>query len=83
MPSRHNDENVSPRDENHVDADVHERSTLWSVWENNKGALLVLLAELVGSSSDAVARYLQQGGAGLHTLQVSIERALGMMTQRL
>lgn len=32
---------------------------------------MILLSEVFGSSMDATARFLQQGGAGYHTFQVS------------
>lgn len=45
------------------------------VWTNNKGMFLVLLAEVVGSSMDATARFLQQGGHGMHPFQVRNSRS--------
>jgi hypothetical protein len=39
-------------------------------YENNKGALLILCAEIFGSSMDAMARFLQQGGHKMHPFQV-------------
>ena len=32
---------------------------------------LILLAEIAGSSMDAIVRFLQQGGRGMHPFQVS------------
>lgn len=61
-PRRSEDENVS---------EAHGQSIWRSIWENNKGALMILLSEAFGSSMDATARYLQQGGTGFHTLQAS------------
>lgn len=69
-PTGHRDENASPEDEEGVIVQVQEVDILQSLWENNKGAILILISELFGSSADAIARYLQQGGARFHTLQV-------------
>lgn len=44
----------------------------WTTWENNKGMFLILISEIVGSSMDAIVRFLQQGGHGMHPLQVSV-----------
>lgn len=41
-----------------------------SAWQNNKGMFLILLSEIAGSSMDAIVRFLQQGGNGMHTFQV-------------
>jgi hypothetical protein len=46
------------------------QSTWRSTWQNNKGALLILASVVCGASMDAIARFLQQGGGGFHTLQV-------------
>lgn len=70
MTTSHQEQSSSPHGEDGA-PQPHERGFLRSIWENNKGACLVLLAELFGSSSDAVARHLQQGPTGFHTLQVS------------
>lgn len=65
MASNHSDESTSRQGE---DAAV---PGFWSsIWENNKGALLILISEVCGSSMDAIARSLQQGGAGYHPFQV-------------
>jgi hypothetical protein len=45
-------------------------STWRAVWQNNKGMFLILLAEIAGSSMDAIVRFLQQGGHGMHPFQV-------------
>lgn len=48
-----------------------KNETLWrSAWHNNRGACLILLAELAGASMDAMARYLQQGETKFHPFQV-------------
>ncbi|KAH8730019.1 hypothetical protein GQ44DRAFT_644956 [Phaeosphaeriaceae sp. PMI808] len=47
---------------------------LQSIWNNNKGACLILLAELAGASMDAMARYLQQGDTKFHPFQVIVAR---------
>jgi len=41
-----------------------------SAWQNNKGACLILLAEISGASMDAMARFLQQGDTKFHPFQV-------------
>jgi hypothetical protein len=41
-----------------------------SVWTNNKGIFLIILAQAVGSTMDAIVRFLQQGGHGMHPFQV-------------
>lgn len=50
-----------------------------SAWKkiclNNKGVLLILLAQVAGSSMDAIARFLQQGGRAIHPFQVCIHVA--------
>jgi hypothetical protein len=43
---------------------------LKTVWQNNKGMFLILLSEIAGSSMDAIVRFLQQGGHGMHPFQV-------------
>lgn len=44
-----------------------------AAWRNNKGVFLILLAQVTGSTMDAIARFLQQGkgGSGMHSFQVS------------
>ena len=50
---------------------MQKSQRLWqSVWQNNKGMFLILLAEVAGSSVDAIARFLQQGDHGMHSFQV-------------
>lgn len=72
MAPNHRDEDASPEREGDAEVivEVHEVNVLQAIWENNKGAILILISELFGSSMDAMARYLQQGGARFHTLQV-------------
>jgi drug/metabolite transporter (DMT)-like permease len=51
------------------------KAAYWrSTWHNNKGACLILLAQLVGASMDAMARYLQQGETKFHPFQVIVAR---------
>jgi hypothetical protein len=50
----------------------HTRSASRSVWQNNKGMFLILISEMAGSSMDAIVRFLQQGGHGMHPFQVCI-----------
>ncbi|ROV92819.1 hypothetical protein VPNG_09097 [Cytospora leucostoma] len=53
----------------------HNKPSVWrSIWENNQGALLILLSEVCSSSMDAIARFLQQGGTGFPTLQLIVAR---------
>lgn len=62
--------NVSHLEDDDIPITNHNQSAWWSIWENNQGAILILLSEVCGSSMDAIARFLQQGGAGFHTFQV-------------
>jgi len=57
----------------HVEQDdVEQKQSIWqNIWRNNKGAVLILLAELFGTSMDAIVRTLQQGERGFHPFQVS------------
>ncbi|KAH7389283.1 hypothetical protein DE146DRAFT_159003 [Phaeosphaeria sp. MPI-PUGE-AT-0046c] len=51
------------------------QESIWrSAWKNNKGACLILLAELAGASMDAIARFLQQGDTQFHPFQVIFAR---------
>lgn len=51
------------------------KSSMWrSLWNDNKGACLILLAELAGASMDAMARFLQQGETKFHPFQVIVAR---------
>ncbi|ROV94289.1 hypothetical protein VMCG_08684 [Cytospora schulzeri] len=61
-------------DDDEISVTDHKQSVWRSIWENNQGALLILLSEVCGSSMDAIARFLQQGGAGFHTLQIIAAR---------
>ncbi|KAH8800320.1 hypothetical protein F5884DRAFT_714148 [Xylogone sp. PMI_703] len=52
--------------------------SVWrNIWLNNKGAFLILLSEIAGSSMDATVRFLQQGGHGMHPFQIIFAR-MGM-----
>ncbi|KUI70900.1 hypothetical protein VM1G_05780 [Cytospora mali] len=66
--------NVSQVEDDEISVTEHKQSAWRSIWENNQGALLILLSEVCGSSMDAIARFLQQGGAGFHTLQIIAAR---------
>ena len=58
-------------DEELVSAGIEPTQSAWrTVWQNNKGMFLILLSEIAGSSMDAIARFLQQGGHGMHPFQV-------------
>ncbi|KAH7085206.1 hypothetical protein BKA63DRAFT_13321 [Paraphoma chrysanthemicola] len=64
--------NTSPQQE--AESTPRKESFWRSVWDNNKGACLILLAELAGASMDAMARYLQQGDTKFHPFQVIVAR---------
>jgi hypothetical protein len=51
------------------------KSTWKKTYLENKGVLLILLAQVAGSSMDAIARFLQQGGRGIDPFQVCIRFA--------
>jgi hypothetical protein len=68
---------MSPQDEDDVQSEDPEaapgrvsRSAWKAVWTKNKGMFLILISEIAGSSMDAIVRFLQQGGHGMHPLQV-------------
>lgn len=69
-PSHRNETAASSDEVEEVIVEVREVNVWQSIWENNKGALLILISELFGSSMDAMARYLQQGEARFHAFQV-------------
>ena len=62
----------------HVNAQPEENDSTparnrWkAAWTNNKGIFLIILAQGVGSTMDAIVRFLQQGGHGMHPFQVSL-----------
>ncbi|KAI5240640.1 hypothetical protein E4T43_05890 [Aureobasidium subglaciale] len=49
-------------------------NALQILWRNNKGVFLILLAQATGSTMDAIVRFLQQGGHGMHPFQVIFAR---------
>lgn len=55
-----------------TEEDMYQREGFWRrIFNDNKGAILILLAEVTGSSMDAIVRYLQQGRVhGIHPFQV-------------
>ncbi|PSR87399.1 hypothetical protein BD289DRAFT_367216 [Coniella lustricola] len=60
-----------------MDAEGHSQRFWQAVWEDNKGAILILLGEVFGAVMDANSRYLQQqqgGGAGFHVFQIIVFR---------
>lgn len=70
-PNNHQENGHDPHENEDEHVAVQERfRVLRNIWQNNKGALLILISELFGASMDAMARYLQQGGVHYHTLQV-------------
>lgn len=68
------DEHVSALHEDESVDEARQPPQIWcnmkSVWENNKGALMILVSQVFGSSMDAIARFLQQQGTGYHAFQV-------------
>jgi len=51
--------------------DVSVPPSQWkSIWQENKGMILILISEVAGSSMDAIARFTQQGEQGMHPFQV-------------
>lgn len=44
---------------------------------------LILLAEIAGSSMDAMVRFLQQGGRGMHPFQVRETEMQTLSTNRI
>lgn len=48
------------------------QTAMKSAWCGNKGIFLILLAQVAGSTMDAIARFLQQGGHGMHSFQVRV-----------
>lgn len=64
-----NGNDVGPEQES-ISQETAKNSFLRAAWMNNQGAILILLAEAVGSSMDATVRFLQQGGHGMHPFQV-------------
>lgn len=73
MASSHNGHDEEDTNTSSQADDGASRSPgFWSsVWDNNKAALMILVSELFGSSMDAMARFLQQGGRAFPVLQVS------------
>ncbi|KAF4637087.1 hypothetical protein G7Y89_g991 [Cudoniella acicularis] len=54
---------------------VQSTPNVWkSAWLNNKGIILILLSLATGSSMDAIVRYLQQSGEGMHPFQLVFAR---------
>jgi hypothetical protein len=52
--------------------EYQSKASRWkSAWTTNKGIFLIILAQGVGSTMDAIVRFLQQGGHGMHPFQVS------------
>jgi hypothetical protein len=63
-------ENETPHNENENLSTGPSQSAWKSIWQNNKGMFLVIISEWFGSSMDAIVRFLQQGGHGMHPFQV-------------
>ncbi|KAG9232867.1 hypothetical protein BJ875DRAFT_465660 [Amylocarpus encephaloides] len=57
------------------DSEPQRQDSAWrTIWQNNKGACLILLAEVFGSTMDATARFLQQGKNKFHPFQIIVAR---------
>lgn len=55
-------------------AGIEPVPSIWkTVWKDNKGALYIVMAQMIGSSMDAMVRFLQQGGNRMHPFQVCEE----------
>ncbi|KUJ08925.1 uncharacterized protein LY89DRAFT_314323 [Mollisia scopiformis] len=63
------------RDDERYDS-IPAQNAWRTAWESNKGAALILISEAFGSSSDAIVRFLQQGGHGMHPFQVIFARMI-------
>ncbi|TVY27918.1 putative transport protein [Lachnellula hyalina] len=74
LNNEHENESEIPHEENESLSTESSQSGWRSVWNDNKGMFLVILAEWVGSSMDAMVRFLQQGGHGMHPFQVIVAR---------
>lgn len=62
---------LSPSSSN---ASASKPNVFKTIWRNNKGVFLILLAQATGSTMDAIVRFLQQGGRGMHPFQVIFAR---------
>ncbi|KAL1864304.1 hypothetical protein Daus18300_007727 [Diaporthe australafricana] len=70
MTSNNTNEEIPRVEDDNGAAAEPVQSTWRSIWQNNKGALLILSSVICGASMDAIARFLQQGGAGFPTLEI-------------
>ncbi|TVY86665.1 putative membrane protein, partial [Lachnellula willkommii] len=77
MSLENENQNQTSQEENENLSTEHGQSRWRAVWNDNTGMFLVILAEWVGSSMDAMVRFLQQGGNGMHPFQVIVAR-MGM-----
>jgi len=64
------DNSDSHHEGNESDLNNPGQSVWKRAWLNNKGIFLIILAQAVGSSMDAIVRFLQQGEHGMHPFQV-------------
>ncbi|KAL2063141.1 hypothetical protein VTL71DRAFT_6213 [Oculimacula yallundae] len=56
-------------------AGIEPPQSVWStIWKDNKGALYIIMAQIFGSSMDAMVRFLQQGGNRMHPFQIIVAR---------
>lgn len=64
---------MSPSNSIPNEQDTVQSQNVWKkAWQNNKGAGLILISETFGSSADAIVRFLQEGGHGMHPFQVCL-----------
>ena len=67
----YNDDDASTDESTQASLESRAPSSWKTVWTNNKGVVFIVLAQAVGSSMDAIVRFLQQGGHRMHPFQVS------------
>jgi hypothetical protein len=72
--SRQNGDSGEQHEEDQSTSTQLPQSAWRSAWQNNKGVFLIILAQMAGSSMDAMVRFLQQGGHGMHPFQVIFAR---------
>jgi hypothetical protein len=71
LDSRTNQDEIAEGTMDSISSEPKRESVWKRIYRDNKGAILILLAEVAGSSMDAIVRYLQQGRErGMHPFQV-------------
>lgn len=76
----HQGDNDQQNGGNESNPPIPPKSVWRTAWLNNKGIFLIILAQAVGSSMDAIVRFLQQGGHGMHPFQVGKPRSLSLLS---